>query len=169
MALVQVLLLLTTILQLHPALSLGSHYNVCPAGQVHGGQHLATASGRSTADCAALCSRTEGCEALNVCPDHLSGATTCSLLADRNSQGCVGLIASSGPECRYAEKRSGDNICQNGGTLVGESCACPIQYSGSLCQRLIRDCTEAFQNGHKSTSENGVYFIQPAKAPSPFQ
>ncbi|KAK7094829.1 hypothetical protein V1264_006328 [Littorina saxatilis] len=50
--------------------------------------------------------------------------------------------------------------CRNGGTLNGDKCDCPVQYSGRACHRLIRDCSEPFENGYR-TDMDGAYYIQP--------
>lgn len=75
--------------------------DMCPSASVLAGHELTSVQGRSTLDCAATCSRTEGCEAFNVCPQDLSGAVTCELLTDRNLQSCVGPSVAPSPPCLY--------------------------------------------------------------------
>ncbi|PVD21994.1 hypothetical protein C0Q70_17797 [Pomacea canaliculata] len=56
--------------------------------------------------------------------------------------------------------------CENGGTLENGRCRCPIQYGGTTCQRLIRDCSEPYENGYRGQVVS--LLIQPAGAVSPF-
>ncbi|KAK7476382.1 hypothetical protein BaRGS_00032382 [Batillaria attramentaria] len=79
-------------------------FTLCPRGSVFTGPELTSLSGGSAADCAKNCSQTSGCEAFNVCPDHMSGAVTCHLLSDNNPQGCAGLSPSPFPDCRYVAR-----------------------------------------------------------------
>ncbi|KAK7489469.1 hypothetical protein BaRGS_00019268 [Batillaria attramentaria] len=137
-------------------------YDTCPRGAVFRDQQLTKVKTRSRLECADRCSSTVGCEAFNVCPDDLPGAFTCHLLSDRNPQGCDGLTAAPSSDCRYAAKRC---PCQNGGTWNGHYCKCPVEFTGSCCERFIRDCQEAYDNGHTGT---GAYRIHPIGAPSPF-
>ncbi|XP_025113510.1 uncharacterized protein LOC112575724 [Pomacea canaliculata] len=37
-----------------------------------------------------------------------------------------------------------------------------MQYGGTTCQRLIRDCTEPYESGHRLSSPGKVLLIQPA-------
>ncbi|XP_070201728.1 fibrinogen-like protein A [Littorina saxatilis] len=64
------------------------------------------------------------------------------------------------PACRV--------VCENGGSRDGYRCLCPLQYSGTSCERYIRDCTEAYSNGYNNTDLNGPYSIQPRDAPTAF-
>ncbi|XP_070202933.1 uncharacterized protein [Littorina saxatilis] len=59
-------------------------------------------------------------------------------------------------------------LCDNGGVHNGTQCICPIQHAGDQCERYIRDCTEAFWNGHDNAELSGPYYIQPNTSPAPF-
>ncbi|KAK7479402.1 hypothetical protein BaRGS_00029319 [Batillaria attramentaria] len=143
----------------------GTLYKRCPDGLTLSGQSLnTTVPAHSDRDCARLCSKSADCKAVNVCPVPTSEMVSCSLVNDQITGLCDGLTTASSPSCYSVQK-----VCQNGGTVFGDmQCACPVQYSGRYCERYIRDCTEAFENGHQSLALNGVYFIQPVNAPRPF-
>ncbi|KAK7496658.1 hypothetical protein BaRGS_00012065 [Batillaria attramentaria] len=72
-------------------------------------------------------------------------------------------------EATTTEAETTELVCQNGGTPLIESCKCPPQYSGRECERLVRDCSEVFENGYTNASSDGFYFIQPITAPSPIK
>nr|KAG5706349.1 hypothetical protein BaRGS_033110 [Batillaria attramentaria] len=46
---------------------------------------------------------------------------------------------------------------------------CPMEYGGRTCHRLVRDCSEVFENGYTEKSFSGMFTIQPITAPNPFQ
>ncbi|KAK7505137.1 hypothetical protein BaRGS_00003707, partial [Batillaria attramentaria] len=152
-----------------------SNYARCPRGKVSSGSDLGVTTARSGLDCARRCSQLTGCAGVNVCPSGLSSQVSCTLISDREPDGCGSLVTASA-SCFYVQKTdpavetetsttqpdtTTPLVCQNGGTLSGSSCVCPIQYSGTACQRLIRDCQEMFENGHTSSSLTGIYTIQP--------
>ncbi|PVD21993.1 hypothetical protein C0Q70_17796 [Pomacea canaliculata] len=56
--------------------------------------------------------------------------------------------------------------CENGGTLENGRCRCPIQYGGTTCQRLIRDCSEPYENGYRGQVVS--LLILPAGTVTPF-
>ncbi|KAK7494131.1 hypothetical protein BaRGS_00014604, partial [Batillaria attramentaria] len=167
----------------------GETYPRCQRGSIYVGQELDVVFARSTIECASKCSVTAGCEGLNVCPGS-GGQVKCTLLSERNHEGCSSLTASSSL-CFFMQKKQSthvpvttpdpsvtteplstadDDPCQNGGTKLaeitdGKVCDCPPQYGGPVCDRYIRDCKEAYSYGG---SVDGVYTIQPEPAPEGF-
>ncbi|KAK7505139.1 hypothetical protein BaRGS_00003709 [Batillaria attramentaria] len=147
-------------------------FGLCPRGQVSGGQQMGVVSGRSKVDCLTRCSQLAGCVGVNVCPSDLDEGVTCTLMSDHSPSGCNNLITAESPLCRFVQKNARPEppeFCQNGGTQIGNQCVCPMQYSGTTCNRLVRDCEEVYANGYNTGQYNGVFNIQPIPATLPFQ
>ncbi|PVD21986.1 hypothetical protein C0Q70_17789 [Pomacea canaliculata] len=58
--------------------------------------------------------------------------------------------------------------CENGGTFLNGRCRCPMEFAGETCQRRIRDCKEAFDNGYFVTYPGRTLLIQPVGTSTPF-
>ncbi|XP_025113078.1 uncharacterized protein LOC112575424 [Pomacea canaliculata] len=189
----KVLLEFILLLEFHLTWSL--RFSRCPVGHVYNPPELTFFAGYSGVHCAVLCSQTAQCRAVSVCPGDSrtrggggSRGVRCALHMGQQVQSCDALDAAPSPSCFYMKKMSDESeqnfdaeisthtvavstetpFCLNGGTLVDGKCHCQIQYSGFRCQRLIRDCTEAFSNGYTNDSLSDVYWIQPLLAPAPF-
>ncbi|KAK7106061.1 hypothetical protein V1264_017361 [Littorina saxatilis] len=143
-------------------------YTVCPRGSTFNGRELFSCRRRSKLDCVQKCAHTEGCIGINVCPTGYDRKVSCSFLSEQSPDGCDALDAATDQTCFFVQKAVLQKTCQNGGTLNGNVCQCPIQYGGEYCHRYIRDCREAYENGYTSSSFNGVYLIQPMTTSQPF-
>ncbi|KAK7505136.1 hypothetical protein BaRGS_00003706, partial [Batillaria attramentaria] len=147
-------------------------YDICPRGHVSGGQQMDVISGRSEVDCLARCSQLTGCVGINTCPADMDDGVTCALMTDHSLSGCNNLTDAESFSCHFTLKSiesEPPEVCQNGGTQTGNQCVCPMQYSGSTCSRLVRDCEEVYQNGYDTDQYNGVFNIQPVATASPFE
>ncbi|KAK7089248.1 hypothetical protein V1264_024771 [Littorina saxatilis] len=116
-------------------------------------------------ECMIQCALVKGCKAVNVCPsaDH-PGQADCALLDEQNTGGCDQLQEGDNPSCLFVQRN-----CQNGGTPGGSKCLCQLQFAGPFCERRIRDCREAYNNGWTSSSVDGFYLIRPVTSRDPFQ
>ncbi|XP_070175724.1 microfibril-associated glycoprotein 4-like [Littorina saxatilis] len=164
-------------------------YTICPERLV-GNDKLRTLFGRSPLDCIQMCTLAEHCSGVSICHSGHHEQVTCSLSEDVQTAECDDLNSVASPSCHFVKKDSRlaevmteaeettlatqeatttEIACQNGGTPNGEKCDCPVHYGGRTCNRLIRDCSEPFQNGHTNSDYDGIYAIQPATAPSPIE
>ncbi|XP_025112838.1 uncharacterized protein LOC112575300 [Pomacea canaliculata] len=149
---------------------------------LYDGPVLDTVVVRSTSHCAAVCSRNDRCYAFDVCPRTGSlKQVDCSLFGDSNLQAGNSLKPGTEKKCfqmvrpEVASKTSTTSSvgtteplrCENGGTLENGRCRCAIQYGGTTCERLIRDCTEPYENGYRNSSTVSL-LIQPAGTSTPF-
>ncbi|PVD21988.1 hypothetical protein C0Q70_17791 [Pomacea canaliculata] len=161
-----------------------SRYIRRPDDDLYVGPVLNTVVARSTLTCAAMCSRNDRCHVINVCPcDGFPRQVECSLHDEESFEVSNFLKDVALQNCFLWEKLQSEEIsevtvtptvdtteelqCENGGTLVGGRCQCRRQYGGTTCQRLIRDCTEPYDNGYR-TSRSVPLLIQPAGAITPF-
>ncbi|KAK7094827.1 hypothetical protein V1264_006326 [Littorina saxatilis] len=148
------------------------HYEICPKGFIREtNQNLQSFFSLSFVDCVARCSEHPGCYGVNVCPGERSEQVRCSLTGEVLPGPCDDLTAgTSSPQCFHVTKDLTSNqvVCQNGGTPNGDKCDCTIHFEGRICNRLIRDCSEPFENGYNTTDYNGAFTIQPISAPNPF-
>ncbi|KAK7505134.1 hypothetical protein BaRGS_00003704 [Batillaria attramentaria] len=154
-------------------------YTKCPRGLISNGQQMEVVTGQSEVDCAARCSQAAGCVGVNVCQTGQNGQVSCTLLSDTDPSGCGSLGVAVSPGCVFMHNGTTDAgtitaaplVCQNGGSPAPsqDKCLCPIQYSGTTCERLIRDCSEVYENGYQSAGFNGLYDIEPVGAASPFK
>ncbi|XP_070175642.1 fibrinogen-like protein A [Littorina saxatilis] len=151
-------------------------YGVCPKGLIlKDDDHMQQFTASSNVECVARCSDSAGCHGVNVCPGEL-GQVSCTLTGKSSPGGCDGLTDAPSPLCFHVQNvpeisteapTTTEVECQNGGTPAGTRCDCPAQYSGTNCQRYIRDCSEPYANGVRSPE--GVYFIQPVSSAQPFR
>ncbi|KAK7496625.1 hypothetical protein BaRGS_00012032 [Batillaria attramentaria] len=165
-------------------------FSRCPRSLQFDGQLLGLISGRSALDCVARCSQISGCLGINVCPSGIDKEVKCSFISEYHPGGCDNLTVASSSQCFFmqkpeppeetttttptteattAEAETTELVCQNGGSPNVDRCDCTPQYSGRKCERLVRDCSEVYENGHTESSNDGIYDIQPITAPAPFQ
>ncbi|XP_025112007.1 uncharacterized protein LOC112574881 [Pomacea canaliculata] len=164
-------------------------YKKCPDGLMYHYPVLTAVRGQSRLTCAVLCSTDIRCKAVNVCPDRLMPSRVmCDLLASQNPGRCEsGLETATFPSCAYLHKElpspegatttpgvksvALNETCENGGVfnISMNRCACPVEFAGNKCERRIRDCSDAMENGGRTSfSPDGVYPIQPINATTSF-
>ncbi|XP_070175554.1 fibrinogen gamma chain-like [Littorina saxatilis] len=167
-------------------------FHTCPRGFLTGASSSYQVSVRSRLECMQMCSRTHSCCGVNICPSGFNGEVNCGITEEVQSEVCKNLIAAEKVSCYFAQKKeqpqeptteaeetttsttpttqeptTTELWCRNGGTLNNGKCDCTIEFGGRACERLIRDCSEAFQNGY-TTQPEGVYEIQPKSSPVSF-